>query len=239
MIILKVVGLLFALVFLLVVVYLLLLPLGALIPVNSKYRPTRNGIEIYLSTNGMHVDFILPTKNHLFNWHQLIDSQPFAKKIQDYPFLGLGWGDWNFYVELDEWENLSPQIAANALLNPNTPTLMHITGYEELPYDKLRVAKVVLSNSQYLQLCDFIYTAFDLNQKQAIDLLPNLGYTEHDNFYKANGSYHAFHTCNYWVNKGLKKIGVRTALWSPLDRGIFYQLGKVKSASFNKSITAQ
>lgn len=239
MIILKVLGFSLLLIFIFVLVYLLLLPLGALIPVNLKYRPAQNGTEVYLSTNGMHIDFILPTQNHLFDWTKIINNQPFVKHLEEYPYLGLGWGDWNFYIELDAWENLSLKLAARALLNPNTPTLMHITGYDQLPYDTLKVAKVVLSNSQYLQLCDFIYTAFDLNKNKAIDLLPNLGYTEHDNFYKAKGSYHAFHTCNYWVNKGLKKIGVRTALWSPLDRGIFYQLGKVKSTTFSKSVTAQ
>lgn len=239
MIILKVLGFTLLLFIILVLVYLLLLPLGALIPVNLKYRPAQNGIEVFLSTNGMHVDFILPTQNHLFDWTAIIDKQPFAKKIGAYPYLGLGWGDWNFYIELDKWENLSPQLAAKALLNPNTPPLMHITGYEQLPYDSLKVAKVLLSHSQYLQLCDFIYTAFALDKNKAIDLLPNLGYTEHDNFYKAHGSYHAFHTCNYWVNKGLKKIGVRTAIWSPLDRGIFYQLGKIKSTPFSKSVPAQ
>ena len=239
MIILKVFGLLLFSIILLILFYLLLIPLGAIIPVNWKYRPAKNGIEVYLSTNGMHTDFILPTQTYLFDWNQLIDNQPFAKPIHAYPFLGLGWGDWGFYIELDEWKNLTPQLAAKTLLNPNTPTIMHITGYEQLPYDKLRVAKVVLSNSQYLQLCDFIYSAFALDKKQTINLLPDLGYTKDDNFYKAHGAYHAFHTCNYWVNKGLKKIGVRTALWSPLDRGIFYQLEKVKPVMIPASIPSQ
>lgn len=238
MIILKVLGILLVSVLLLVLVYLILLPLGSLIPVNLKYRPTKNGIPIYLSTNGMHTDFILPSQNHLFDWTKIIDNQPFAKKISEYPYLGLGWGDWNFYIELEAWESLPPKLAAKALLNPTTPTLMHVTGYEQLPHDTLRVEKIDLSNTQYLQLCDFIYTAFALNNQQKINLLPGLGYTEHDNFYKAHGSYHALHTCNYWVNKGLKKIGVRTALWSPLDRGIFHQLEKVKPSSFSNSVTA-
>jgi len=235
MLILQVLGFSLLLVISLVLVYLLLIPLGSLIPVNLKYQPAQNGVEVFVSTNGMHVDFILPTQNHLFDWSQLIDSQPFAKEIREYPFLGLGWGDWGFYVELDEWENLSPKLAAKTLLNPKTPTLMHIIGYEELPYDKLEVAKIVISYTQYLKLCEFIQTGFALDENQQIDHLPKLGYTEHDNFYKGHGSYHAFHTCNYWVNKGLKKIGVRTPLWSPLDKGIFYQLEKIKPASLSVS----
>ena len=109
-----------------------------------------------------------------------------------------------------------------------TPTIMHVIRYDELPQEELRIEKISISKNQYLHLCSFIFNYFALNEKQEIELIPNVGYNANDNFYHANGVYHAFHTCNYWVNKGLKKIGVRTALWSPLDKGIFYQLEKVK-----------
>ena len=38
------------------------------------------------------------------------------------------------------------------------------------------------------------------------------------------GSYHAFNTCNSWTNRVLASIGVRTAMWSPTDHAILYQL---------------
>jgi len=206
---------------------LLLIPIGTIIPINRKYRRVKNGIDIYLSSNGMHTDFIVPTQNNLFNWTTLIDGEPYEKALTAYPYLGIGWGDWNFYIELDAWENLTPKLAAKALLNPMTKTLMHITAYDELPSKERRVEKVSITNQQYLSLCEFIQTGFDFTEQKEVQLLPNLGYAPNDNFYKATGSYHYFHTCNYWVNKGLKKIGVRTSLWSPIDRGMFYQLGKV------------
>lgn len=231
MIILNTLGSVLLVVLGLLLLFLICIPLGAMIPMNLSYRPVKNGVDIYLTTNGMHTDFVLPTQTHLFDWAKIIDSQPFEKEIKEYPFLGLGWGDWGFYIDLDLWENLTPKLAAKTLLNPKTPTLMHITGYLELPYEKLRVEKVSLSNEQYLKLCDFIFSGFALKADNSIDFLPDLGYTAHDNFYRGEGSYHALHTCNYWVNKGLKKIGVRTALWSPLDRGIFHQLDKIKTNS--------
>jgi len=229
MIILNILGGVLLLLLGVILLFLLCIPLGAVIPRNLDYRPVKNGVDIYLTTNGMHTDFVVPTKNLLFDWTKIINSQPFEKNLIDYPFLGLGWGDWNFYVELDAWENLSAKLAAKALLNPKTQTLMHVTGYTKLPYETLKVKKVAISNQQYLELCNFILSGFALKMDNSIEFLPNLGYTEHDNFYKGKGAYHALHTCNYWVNKGLKKIGVRTALWSPLDRGIFHQLEKIKT----------
>lgn len=207
--------------------YLFLLPIGSLIPVNRKYRPSEKGVRIFISTNGMHTDFIVPTKSNLFDWTKIINGQAFAKSLDQYPYLGIGWGDPNFYLELEAWDKLSLKIAVKALLIPSK-TIMHVIGYDELPYQQQRVKEIYLTNKQFIHLCSFIYNAFELNDHQEVQLIPAVGYTPDDNFYKAIGSYHAIHTCNYWVNKGLKKVGVRTALWSPLDKGIFYQLEKTK-----------
>ena len=207
--------------------YLLLVPFGTHIPVNRKFKHVKDGIDIYVSTNGVHVDYILPAKNHIMDWAKVINSQPFPRNLGEYPHLGIGWGDPGFYLEIETWGHLTAKIAARAMLYP-TPTIMHVTGYDQLPHETLKIEKISISQNQYLELCGYIYKAFALKSDQEVDLIPNVGYTEHDNFYKANGYYHAFHTCNYWVNKGLKKIGVRTSLWSPWDRGIFIQLDKLK-----------
>lgn len=227
MILLSTIGSLLLLMLLIVVTYLLFLPIGTLIPVNRKYKPPQNGVDIFVSTNGMHVDFIVPTQHKLFDWTKIIDHAPYEKLLAEYPYLGIGWGDPGFYLELETWDKLSLKIAAKALLLP-TSTIMHVTGYETLPTETLRVERISLSPNSFVQLSSFIYSAFNLTEKQQLDLIPGVGYSTHDNFYKAKGVYHAFHTCNYWVNKGLKRIGVRTALWSPLERGIFYQLDRIK-----------
>jgi len=216
--------------------YLLMFAIGYYVGVNRKYKPSDNGVDIYISTNGMHTDFIVPTQNKLFDWTSILDSRDYNRSLADFSFLGIGWGDYGFYLELEAWNKLTPKLAAKAMLLPNTPTLMHVTGYDHLPTEKLKVRKIALSKKQYLHLCSFIYNDFDISEDQQVQLLPGVGYGENDNFYKAHGSYHALHTCNYWVNKGLKKIGVRTALWSPLDKGIFYQLDKVKMPALSASV---
>lgn len=228
MILLSTIGGLLLLIILLVVTYLLLLPIGTIIPINRKFKPVRNGVDIFVSTNGMHVDYIVPTRNQLFDWSKIIDSSPYAKSLTEYPYLGIGWGDPGFYLELETWDKLSFKIAAKALLYP-TPTIMHVIGYDSLPGETLRVEKISISPSSYVHLSSFIYNAFRLDPDQKLDLIRGVGYTADDNFYQAKGVYHAFHTCNYWVNKGLKRIGVRTPLWSPLEKGIFYQLDKIKA----------
>ncbi len=78
MLFLSALGTLFSLLLLMFVAYLILLPIGTLIPVNQNFRHAENGVDVFVSTNGMHVDFILPTRNPLFDWSTIIDSQPFG-----------------------------------------------------------------------------------------------------------------------------------------------------------------
>jgi len=202
---------------------------GTIIPRNRHFRPVQEGVTLYLSTNGMHTDFVLPTKNDLFDWTQVIDKQNFKSNLNPSTYLGIGWGDRAIYLDLAEWSEITFKMGFKTLMFP-TPSILHITAYESIPSaDNLIIKKTVVSNQQYLQLCQFIKKYFKLDKAQNIQLIEGVGYTENDNFYHANGKYHALYTCNTWINQGLKIIGVRTPLWTPLDKGIFYQFEKIKN----------
>ena len=174
----------------------------------------------------MHIDFVVPTQNALFDWSKIIGSGHFAKDINRYSYLGIGWGDEGFFLKVESWDNVPKKVGARALLLP-TPSLMRVTCYDQLPTDKT-VKKVSISQSQYLKLCNFIYKRFALDDNQQVHLIPDANKTENDNYYKAHGYYHCFYTCNYWVNEGLKKTGIRTTLWSPMAKAIMVQLDKIK-----------
>ena len=216
-----------ALILCILLLYLLCIIVGYYIPVNHHYQQAETGIDVFFSSNGMHIDILLPTRTKSIDWTDYIDSTGFAKPLDHYPFLSLGWGDYGFYLDLESWDKLSAEIALKAFLKPNTPTLMHVSGYQHIPFNDLKITKLTLSKQEYLALCSYIFSYFKTDATGQLKLLPGKGYTENDSFYEAKGSYHALHTCNYWVNKALKKIGVRTALWSPLERGVFYHLEKI------------
>ncbi|NBC06666.1 MAG: TIGR02117 family protein [Bacteroidetes bacterium] len=194
------------------------------IPANRQYQNIRRDIEIYVVSNGVHVDYVLPSISPYFNWNKVLDDRHYETPLTEQTYLGIGWGDRGFYLEVDEWKNLKPSVAARAMLIP-TPTLMHITAHPELPMGQKRLASIHLSAEQYLQLCDYICSYFREEAGQAIHL-PGKGYTVNDSFYEAKGAYHAFNTCNFWINRGLIKIGVRAPIWSHGGGGIFYQLKK-------------
>lgn len=213
---------------LLLLSYGLLALLGAIIAVNKKFRPASTGIELYLSTNGMHTDFILPLQNELFDWTKYIDVQKFALNTNQIIGLGIGWGDKAVHLDIAEWSELTLKMGLSTLLLP-TPTILHLTAYDQFPTEHLKIRKTKITKAQYLQLCQFILSYFAVDTQQQKQFIEGGGYTLNDIFYHANGQYHAFYTCNTWVNHGLRTIGVRTALWTPLDKGIFYQFEKIIS----------
>lgn len=208
--------------------YFLLGFIGSWIPVNVRYRRTVKPIDIYITSNGVHTDFILPAVHHVHDWRNLIDDGIYATPFAQDTWIGVGWGDRGFYLDIEEWANLTPKVAMKAMLVPS-PTLMHIESYKAIPTDKKRIEKISISEEQYVNLCDFIKNQFCYRDGQVVHI-PNVGYTSNDHFYHAIGKYHAFNTCNYWVNRALKRIGVRTSLFTHWDKGMFIQIKRAKAA---------
>lgn len=206
-------------------IYFLLTFLLSWIPKHRKFKNAPEGVEIFIISNGVHTDFVLPTKYLAEAWWKLINIDNFEYSKDQLKYLGFGWGDRGFYLDTPTWAELKFKTAVNAILIPS-PTLMHIKGFKTPPADYKYFEKITISDFQFSKLCHYIFNSFYQNENGEIIHLPDKGYTSNDNFYLAKGSYHAFNTCNFWVNKGLRKIGVRTPIWTPIDRGIFYQLGK-------------
>ena len=210
----------------------LLIIIGGLIPVNRTFKNNAEGITIYLSSNGMHTDFILPICHEQFDWEKIIDLDQFAITNRKTGYLGIGWGDRAIYLELTDWAELKPGLALKTLFWP-TPTILHVKAYDELPGSDpgwKYFHSVTISSGQYLALCEYILDFFQLDAGQKTQLVEGKGYTDSDNFYEAAGTYHLFSTCNTWISCGLEKIGVRTAFWAPTDRAIFYQLQQIKGS---------
>ncbi|MEM9821782.1 MAG: TIGR02117 family protein [Bacteroidota bacterium] len=211
--------------------YALLTLIGYLVPYNRKFRPAEEGIDIYIGTNGLHTDFILPCRNHCFDWTQWIANKDFLTELSENTFLSFGWGDKAIYLDLPSWEKLTVGLTLKTLLWP-TPTIMRLTAHKTLPQDKKELYPTRITEKQYKALCHYIFDTFALDQSKNVMRIPKVEgktFTPNDNFYQSKGQYHAFNTCNTWVNKGLRRVGVRTALWSPFYSGIFYQFYKEMS----------
>ena len=170
--------------------------------------------EIYITTNGVHLDIIVPVDN----LNKEFTSQ--LKLIRGTKYVSFGWGDKKFYINTPDWSDLTFPTAFRAVFL-KSKTAMHVTCYSDI-YKSWR--KVELCEEQYRIIKDYILNSFLKDENGDIMRIDIEGYGLNDSFYDANGSFSLFKTCNIWVNIGLKKAGIETSIWSPFDFGILHHL---------------
>ncbi|MEM8888655.1 MAG: DUF2459 domain-containing protein [Bacteroidota bacterium] len=162
---------------------------------------------VYLNTNGIHLDIILP-KAYL--------SPALQEGLKETPstaYYSFGWGDRDFYLNTPEWKDLKFSTAFSAMFL-KSPTLMHVSRYRNSYSDW---AKIPISLEQLAKLNSYILETFAQNESGEKILLEGRGYSWNDDFYEAKGNYSCFNTCNSWVNGVLKKSGLQACLWTPFD----------------------
>ena len=200
------------------ILYFLLIPISYLIIslILSSItigRVTENEVSektIYLTTNGVHLDIVIPKNN--------IDSLLLSglKQEQSDKYLSFGWGDENFYINTPTWGDLTFKNAFSAMFLKSS-TLMHVTRYKSKRSDWIEIN---ISESELNKLNSYLQNTFKTNENGIKIILNNQGYSPTDDFYKAKGSYSCFKTCNSWVNSGFKKSGLKSCLWTPFDFGL-------------------
>lgn len=191
------------------------------IPVNDD-APARgvDGYEIYILSNGVHTDLVLPIRTGIKDWTQQLSFEHTASKDSAMEYVGFGWGDKGFYLETPTWADLKASTALKAMFFMSS-SAMHVTFHKELQQDD-HCKKVWVSEENYRLLVSFINMSFQKNRKGAYLYIPNHAYGDNDGFYEANGRYNLFYTCNTWANDGLKKAHLKACLWTPQDKGILY-----------------
>jgi uncharacterized protein (TIGR02117 family) len=204
----------FALFLLFLGIYVGLSFLLSYIPVNNDQPKEQGPNRIYAHSNGVHLDLVFPVEMIPAQLHSQLVYAPGTQ------LLAIGWGDKGFYLDTPTWAELSPKVAIKAMFLPSS-TAMHVTEHTAV---NANWSRIDLTDEQLGQLWGYIMASFHTNTSGKITELAGEGYTNHDRFYEANGNYSMFKTCNSWVNIGLRRIGVKTAIWTPMDKGVLRYL---------------
>lgn len=72
------------------------------ITVNSDAENQAKGIAIYIQTNGVHTDIVLPIKNEVKDWSQDIKATNTKANDTTATCITFGWGDKGFYLDTPE-----------------------------------------------------------------------------------------------------------------------------------------
>ena len=189
------------------------------IPVNSEDKDKNEDVTIYIKTNGVHTDIVVPIKTEFKDWSEKMQFSHIKSQDSTMQYIGFGWGDKGFYLNTPEWADLKFSTAFNAAFYLGT-SAMHATFYKQIRESESCV-KINISKTEYDKLIAYIEDSFQHDANGNPILINATTYGQNDSFYEANRKYHLFYTCNTWANNALKASDQKAALWTPSDTGIF------------------
>lgn len=208
--------------------YLLLALLLGLLPVNRDWTPTppeAGGISVWLRTNGVHAELVLPAAAP-YDWRielppaEVVDAERLARPPA-LDWIAFGWGDRAFFIQTRSWADLRTGTALSALLGLG-PAAMYVN-YLAWPQD-YRAQRIDLSAAEYARLVAALRAGFARDATGRPIRIDDPGYFDTDAFFEGAGRYTAWLTCNEWIRRVLAQAGVRTAAWAPFERALFWHL---------------
>ena len=206
-----------------VVLYLIIALTLSHIPVNSHFKETPNGVEIFISSNGVHTNFVLPAQSEVMDWTAYLPYNHFEAVDSSFKYISFGWGDKGFYINTPTWADLTFETAFKAIFFLGNGA-MHIDYHKYKPGEKDLCKRLMISEMEYLELTDFIKSSFKTDNSGKFIPINHPGYSQYDCFYEAKGTFSFLKTCNVWVGKGLKQAGVKTVFWTPFDFSVLNSL---------------
>jgi uncharacterized protein (TIGR02117 family) len=153
---------------------------------------------IFVTSNGWHSSIVVPRKN------LPPGTLPEAADFSDATYLGLGWGDAEYYPARQPTFDMT----LRAVLGP-TSAVVHLAGLRSHPKDvfpKDEVVALLISADEFRKLIEYLHNSFARDgAERSRPIAPGLHVFSQ--FYRAKGKFHLFNTCNTWTARGLQAAG--------------------------------
>jgi uncharacterized protein (TIGR02117 family) len=202
--------------FLVVGLYMTAALVGSHISANADWKEPRDGIEIFVETNGIHVSLVLPMAiagedlSNLIRPDQLSDPDLYGTHAM------IGWGHGRVYRNTRTWGDVKSGDFTSAVFGSDFTTLhvYHLVNPKPAPH---RTAFRV-TPAQYRSITKQVRATFRLDK--AGNSISHPGYGTDNIFYDSYGYYNAVNTCNTWTGSILRNAGVQVGIWTPLPGGV-------------------
>ena len=201
--------------------------LGALllgtIPANGGWVEPKEGVRIFVRTNGVHTWIIVPKVTPEMDWRPLVPGAHLKDpRWGGGDHVALGYGNRTFYLETPTWGDLTMKNAFLAAFGQGR-SLMH-ADHDHNPQPDENTRPLTISREQYKRLAEHIRASFQVDAQGRTMPVLGRGYGGSDMFYEAVGPYSALYTCNAWTGEALRHAGVKTGVWTPLSQSIMWRL---------------
>jgi uncharacterized protein (TIGR02117 family) len=183
----------------------------------------------FLQDDSLHTIYLIKQRWHtaVVFYKEDVDTTilPEVKYFSGAELIDVGWGDEAFYQHPDfDWD-----LAYQALFYP-TPSTLRMEGIfiSMLEYFNLSeiVVELKINNEQLKILLNYITGTIWRDEKNEHKIL-STQYLNRVYFFKANGSYHLFNTCNTWLARGLKQSGLEIKDDIVLTEQLFNEAAKI------------
>lgn len=188
--------------------------IGSILPVNRGWEEPAEGTTVFLRSNGIHVDIVMPASAHGLDWRPLLPASDFQDAPERPAWFGFGAGERHVYLETPTWADLTPRTLWSALTGGER--VLHVDRTAQPGADLYALR---LRPEEYRRLWAAIRADFDGRPKR----IDAPGYGPDDAFYESRGRASALSTCNTWAADKLRLAGVQTSLWSPFAQGLLWR----------------
>lgn len=193
--------------------------IDGLVPANADWRKPRDGITIFVRTNGVHTWIMVPKVTPEMDWRPLVPGAHLRdSRWGAGDHVALGYGNRAFYLETPTWGDLTMENALLAAFGQGR-SLIH-ADHDHQPRANDYQRPLTLRSEEYRRLVAFLRASFQYDARGQTIPLIGRGYGGSDMFYEAVGPYNALYTCNEWTGAALRAAGVRMGIWTPLSVGV-------------------
>ena len=173
-----------------IAVYLIGVFVIPFIPVSAEKTNEPKDVDIYILTNGVHTDIVVPIKSDVYDWSTLLPFENTISKRTDFNYVSIGWGDKGFYLDTPTWAELKPSTAFKAAFWLSE-SAMHCTYYTKM-VEGDDCVKISITKAQYKRLIAFINDKFDKDAQGKVQFIStDAVYDKSDAFYDAKSSYNS------------------------------------------------
>jgi uncharacterized protein (TIGR02117 family) len=185
---------------------------GSSLPANSAVAASRDGVVLYVESNGVHTGIIVPLANEHADFSAFADPAHARAAPAGATHMLVGWGHAGVYRNTPHWQDLRAVDALSAVFG-SRETVLHVTFMTE-PSPGEWQRRFVVSPDAYRQIARRITASF------ARDGGHSPAYGRDDVFYESVGRYSAIVTCNEWTGAILRDAGVPMGRWTPFAGGV-------------------
>jgi uncharacterized protein (TIGR02117 family) len=165
--------------------------------VETPFRdPVANTASIFVVNYGWHSALVLKTTD--ISGRGLPETRDFP----DADYLEFGWGDWDYYQATDPSIGLA--LKAAFWSSGSVLQLTGLKGALAAYFPGSEIIEISLQDQALRRLIEFLSGTF-ARPSPGTPAVARPGLDQRSKFYRANGKFHLFRTCNTWVAEALRE----------------------------------